>query len=199
MKKSLDKTKVDKILASNNILENPLLKSFLDETENYKSFENAIFEPSEENKEKVEELFKIHYEKVRFTAYFNKLINNFAVDFDKKIRKLQQRFSLTLDNTQEISLIESTVKNPSIGVEDMDITLTSLEEEIGDIKLSKAIKSLTKTQYKILELIYVGKLTNLEVANLLDSSPQNISNLHRKALKKLKIELEDKKNDKSIK
>lgn len=189
--------RINKILDSNNILQNPLLKSFLDEQENYMLFKKAILEPNQENKDKVEELFKIHYEKVRLNAYFNKLLKNFAIDFDKKVRKLQQRFSLTLDSIQDVSPVKNLSMDLQINGDDLNTPEGSLKEEIGDVTLSKALESLTKTQYKILELIYVRKLTNLEVAKLLDSSPQNISNLHRKAIKKLKNEMEGKKNGKT--
>jgi len=52
-------------------------------------------------------------------------------------------------------------------------------------QLFKALKTLTGKQLQILELIYVKDCTIKVIAETLHTSPQNISNLHRKALKKL--------------
>lgn len=51
--------------------------------------------------------------------------------------------------------------------------------------LITGLKSLTKKQLIILNLIYIKELKLIEIANLLGTTPQNISNQHRKSLNKL--------------
>ncbi|MGJ3221782.1 sigma-70 family RNA polymerase sigma factor [Geobacillus sp. CAMR5420] len=64
----------------------------------------------------------------------------------------------------------------------------SLKDQIENERLYRALDVLTQKQVLILEMIYVNNLTLREIANILDSTPQNVSNLHRKALEKLKKE-----------
>jgi len=51
------------------------------------------------------------------------------------------------------------------------------------------LKSLTDKQLQILEMIYVKDYSIKAIAETLQTTPQNISNLHRKALKNLQQKL----------
>ncbi|MGE1115670.1 sigma-70 family RNA polymerase sigma factor [Priestia megaterium] len=178
-------------LKKNNALKNPLITGFLNNDSNYQAFREAIVFPCKENDEKVEQLFLNHYETVRKKAYFNNLIKYFAIDFDKRIRKLSNRFVLTLDKPMESDSSEGMTPKDLISEEyDFKSKEGTLKAEIGNKVLYQTLDILSELQYKILELIYVKNLTNIEIASLMNSSPQNISNIHRKAIKKLKKNLE---------
>lgn len=189
---SIDKSigKLKEILKKNKITENPLINGFLEDDEYFALFEKAISAPTEENKNKVEEVFKSYYEKIRMNAYFNNLIKYYSIDFDKKVRKINQRFALTLDKPvgaeeTEIATLKDFLPGNMV-VEETESDDKTLREEISHEILYEALEVLTETQYKILDLIYVKNLTKKEVANLVNSTPQNVSNIHSKAIKKLK-------------
>ncbi|MCR6525379.1 sigma-70 family RNA polymerase sigma factor [Lysinibacillus capsici] len=181
----------------NDLKRNPLIAGFLKDNDHYEHYEKAILNPTTENKNKVEEMFKSYYEKVRMNAYIFSLIKYYAIDFDKKVKKLNNRYVLTLDkpaiNDEKVNLIDSLKSSIQFTTE-----CKTLKDEITDEKTIRALNSLTDYQYKILDLIYVKSLTNKEIAALVNSTPQNISNIHKKALKKLKLNLlkEGEKNGK---
>ena len=187
--KTLEENKTKEIIEKNNLLKNPLIKGFLNNEENYHLFQKAILFPNLENKNKVEEVFAKHYEQVRIDSYFRNLIKYFSIDFDKKIRKLNNRFYLTLD--KPIGTESETITHKDLIPEENKIKFgeQTLHNEIGDESLFQALEILSESQYRILELIYVKNLTNIEIAGLMNSSPQNISNIHRKAIRKLRKDL----------
>ncbi|KYD20096.1 sigma-70 family RNA polymerase sigma factor [Saccharococcus caldoxylosilyticus] len=171
-------------------LENPIVKGFLANKNNYELVVKAIIEPNKTNREKVDQAFTEHYKKIKKIKYINNLIRFFSIDFDKKIRKLNQRFLLTLDQplTEDNSLTMKDLlidTNTSVNV----IEQRSLKDQIENERLYQALDVLTQKQVLILEMIYVNNLSLREIANILDSTPQNVSNLHKRALKKLKREI----------
>ncbi|KGT37546.1 sigma-70 family RNA polymerase sigma factor [Weizmannia sp. CD-2023] len=181
--------KVKDLLNTSRVLKNPLIKGFLENEENFRLFQKAVLSPTKENKTKVEEKFSSYYEKVRMVAYYHRLIKQYAIDFDKRLRKARDKYSLTLETPLEsgneeaetlLSLIPDEKVNENIIYE------KTLKEAISDEKLYNALKSLTETQYRILELIYARGLTTKEIADIIKSTPQNVSNIHRKAIKKLR-------------
>ena len=183
--------KVTKFFNDNKkALENPIVKGFLSNKNNYELLVRAITEPSKMNREKVDQAFTEHYKKVKKIKYISNLIRFFSIDFDKKIRKLNQRFLLTLDQplTEDNSLTMKDLlidTNTSVNV----IEQRSLKDQIENERLYQALDVLTQKQVLILEMIYVNNLSLREIANILDSTPQNVSNLHKRALKKLKREI----------
>ncbi|WP_107842051.1 sigma-70 family RNA polymerase sigma factor [Metasolibacillus meyeri] len=181
--------KIKKLLNNNKVLENPLVKSFLEDEEHFTLFENAILNPTQENKNKVEVMFKSYYEKIRINSYFKNLIRYYAIDFDKKIRRINNRYVLSLDrqigkDDAESETFKELIENEGeMSFESEEITL---RDEISNELLFQALEVLTETQYTVLDLIYVKNFTRTEVAKLMNSSPQNISNIHKKAIAKLK-------------
>ena len=166
----------------NAFKKNPLIAGFLKDKHHYELYKKAILNPTIENKDKVEDKFKLYYEKVRMNAYIFSLIKYYAIDFDKKVKKINDRYILTLDmpriNDEYIkSSMQFTTK------------YKTLRDELTDETTIRALNSLTDYQYKILDLIYVKRLTNKEIAELVNSTPQNISNIHKNALRKLKLQI----------
>lgn len=104
------------------------------------------------------------------------------------IKKLNNRYLLSLDKPtikdEKLNLIDSIGNSIQFTTE-----CKTLRDEITDEIIIRALNSLTDYQYKILDLIYVKNLTQKEIAALVNSSPQNISNIHKKALRKLKLQI----------
>lgn len=189
MKKTItSKSNIQYTIEENDLKKEPLIAGFLKDNRHYELYEKAILNPTIENKNKVEEMFKLYYEKVRMDAYIFNLIKYYAIDFDKKIKKLNNRYLLSLDKPtikdEKLNLIDSIGNSIQFTTE-----CKTLRDEITDEIIIRSLNSLTDYQYKILDLIYVKNLTQKEIAALVNSSPQNISNIHKKALRKLKLQI----------
>ncbi len=174
-------------------LDNPLVKGFLKDQTNFELFKTAILVPTKENKELVEKSFSKHCQNVRKIKYIDSLIKFYSIDYDKKIRKNNSRHLLILDtksnyiSAEEGQLLENRMS--PIMEEDFYQGEIDMKNEITNSKLFMALESLTKKQALILELFYFKKLSIHEIAVTLDSSPQNISNIHRRAILNLRNKL----------
>jgi len=184
-----DNQKIEDFFYRNNEqVNNPIIKSFLSDSDNLYLVQKAILYPTDINRKLVDESFQSHYKNVRKTKYVSNLIYFFSLDFDKKRRKLQKRSLLILDK----GLSEKDGKTAIERIEDAsneteldNIVGEGLLDNIEDEQLLKSLQKLTVKQLQILEMIYVKELSIKEIAQTLQTTPQNISNLHRKALNKL--------------
>ncbi|MFM9532601.1 sigma-70 family RNA polymerase sigma factor [Lysinibacillus sp. IITD104] len=157
--------------------------------------QKAILYPTDLNKKLVDESFQSHYINVRKIKYVSNLIYFFSLDFDKKRRRLQKRSLLILDKglseegeTTLKELIEDTRNENGLD----HLIGGGLLDNIEDVQLLKSLQKLTVKQLQILEMIYVKELSIKEIAQILKTTPQNISNHHRKALNKLNHSLRKK-------
>jgi len=167
-------------------LNNPIIKNFLKNEDNFKLLTEAVLTPSKRNRESVDKVFREYYLKVKKVKYVSNLIYFFSIDFDKKQRKYQSHNSLILDKSLS-NETETTLKDfiPDKEQSNNQLFGTRLIDHIENETLAEALKTLTKRQLQVLELIYLKGLTLKEISFITDSTPQNISNHHRKALIKL--------------
>lgn len=170
------------------IEENPLILKFLSNEDNLSLLKNYIINPTDKNKDKVNAEFQKHYTRVRKISYISNLIHFFSVDFDKKNRKQRERNLVILDKnsaddneTPLINLIPSN--KPESPPKLLNRNLT---EDIDNVELIEGLKTLTDKQLLILDMIYHKNIPQKEIADKLKTTPQNISNHHRKSLNKLK-------------
>lgn len=174
------------------ILNNSLVKSFLQIKENQQLLEKAIQEPTEENTKALDSKFREFYLKIRIIKYVSNLIYYYTIDFDKRINKRNQRYNLILDGTvsdpheNSTILINNFVSSNSTEQDYFNDDTQSFNELIEYEKLYEIYNQLTNKQKQILEMIYVRGFTNKEVANYFGETPQNISNLHKRALQRIK-------------
>ena len=167
-------------------LNNPLIRNFLKDKRNYQLVVHAIKDPSTKNKKIVEEEFKKYYKKIVKKKYMSKLIHFYSIDFDKRNRKIKERYLLYLDNKiseNNSSSFKDALKSEVVFDKEL---YESLYDVITNKKLLSGLKTLTDNQLLILELIYLKGLKQIEVAKMLKTSPQNISNQHRKSINKLR-------------
>ncbi|MBM7715314.1 RNA polymerase sigma factor (sigma-70 family) [Bacillus thermophilus] len=173
-------------------LNNSLVKSFLQIKENQQLLEKAILEPTEENTKTLDNKFREFYLKVRLIKYVSNLIYFYTIDFDKRINKRNQRFNLILDGKANDShenstiLINNCASSNSTEQDYFNDDTQSFNELIENEKLYEIYNQLTDKQKQILEMIYVRGFTNKEVADYFGETPQNISNLHKRALQRIK-------------
>ncbi|MEQ6357293.1 sigma-70 family RNA polymerase sigma factor [Lysinibacillus sp. M3] len=184
-----DTQKIEEFFYRNNKqANNPIIKSFLSDSKNLYLVQKAILYPTNINKQLVDESFQSHYINVRKTKYVSNLIYFYSLDFDKKRRKLQKRSLLILDKDLSKdggTTVKELIENASNEKDFDNIVGKGLLDKIEDEKLLKSLQKLTVKQLQILEMIYVKDLSIKEIAQTLQTSPQNVSNLHRKALNKL--------------
>lgn len=184
-----DNQKVEEFFYRNNKqVNNPIIKSFLSDSENLYLVQKAILYPTDSNKKLVDESFQSHYINVRKIKYVSNLIYFFSLDFDKKRRKLQKHTLLILDkglSEEGGTTAKEQIEDASNEKELENIVGEGLLDNIEDEQLLKSLQKLTVKQLQVLEMIYVKDLTTKEIAQKLRTTPQNISNLHRKALNKL--------------
>ncbi|MGE8036774.1 general stress protein [Lysinibacillus sp. KCTC 33748] len=192
----MENQKVEEFFYRNNEqVNNPIIKSFLSDSNNLYLVQQAILYPTEHNKKLVDESFQLHYINVRKIKYVSNLIYFFSLDFDKKRRRLQNRALLILDkglSEEGGTTAKELMEDASVGTGLDYLVGGGLLDNIEDELLLKSLQKLTVKQLQILEMIYVKELSIKDIAHTLQTTPQNISNLHRKALNKLKTTLREK-------
>lgn len=169
----------------------PIVRNFLNDKDNYALFENAILNPNEENKHLLNQAFAEYYRKIKIINYISKLVKYYSIDIEKRINLVKKRNILILDtsiNEDEEESIKMDVLSSSM----KDITYESFEQnshkltdQIGNEMLHKGYSLLSDKQMEILNLIYIKNLTNKQVAKILEESEQTVSYNHKAAIKKL--------------
>lgn len=180
------KHKVDNFFWNNREkIKNPLIQGFLSNEANLSLLKEYILDPSYVNKAKVDEAFQIHYNQVRNTKYISNLIHFFSIDFDKRQRKQHEKDLLILDkniSSDSATIIKEIIPNYSQNNIPFE---NNLLDNVENENLIKSLKKLSDKQLIILDMIYLKRLPLKEISTMLQTTPQNISNHHRKSLKKL--------------
>jgi RNA polymerase sigma factor (sigma-70 family) len=169
---------------------NKAVESFMTQPEHQELLKEFLTSPSPSAENRLNEAFKAHYFGIRFTSYVSSSLYFHSVNFDKKIRLHRGRQLLTLDQPlsgDEDGTFKDMIAEPE---EPLTITEQSLEDVISDERLLQAYRKLTEKQKRILDLAYVKELSDTEIASLLRVSQQAVSKSHRKALAKLKEQLQ---------
>ncbi len=179
-----------KKLEEKTLMKDPFIRKFLSDDENYQLFQDYQENPTEETAEKLNRKFQWEITKNNATAYISKAIRTEAINFDREDRKYRRRFTLTLDRPAEEG-DDHTYKDDIESTMDLsDKVETRLEDIIKSYpSLGNAIGSLTVRQKRVLFLSFVEGLTEKEIAQKLRASQQAVSKSKRKALDKLRREL----------
>ncbi len=166
-------------------VQNPIIKGFLANEDNLSLLKKYILNPTDANKKKVDVAFKQHYNRVLKIKYVSNLIYFFTMDYNIKRRKENDTVLLILDKSSEYDArtpLKDLIEDKN---EEKHTLNRNLLDDIESERLIKALQTLTEKQLLILDLIYHKQLTLKEISEILKTTPQNISNLHRKSLKKL--------------
>jgi len=173
-------------------LQSGIVRDFLSVKGNEELLKLALIEGTEESKKNLDVRFKEFLLKLRVVKYISNLINYYTIDFDKRNNRRNSRFSLLLDtphsnDTEEnptplIDMMFSSKSSEDAYYESME----TLGEWIEDKGLYDIYNSLTDRQKSVLELIYLKDYSNKEVAEFYNVSPQNISSIHSRAIRKIR-------------
>ncbi|MGG3522557.1 sigma-70 family RNA polymerase sigma factor [Bacillus pseudomycoides] len=172
----------------------PIVRNFLKDKENYALFQEAILNPTEENTSMLNNAFAEYYRKVKVINYISNLVYFYSIDFDKRISLYKKRnlFSLTVPHEETDKSLNNL---DALTSSEEDLTYNDFEnmnkkddlkDHIDDDLLYKALDVLSDKQIRILTLMYLNDHTNKEVAEILNESVQTISYNHNKALSKIK-------------
>ncbi|MGG0358466.1 sigma-70 family RNA polymerase sigma factor [Bacillus tropicus] len=177
-------------------LEDPIMRNFLKDSDNYRLFLNAMEKPTNDNKQLLDKAFKSYFKKVKIISYISNLIYFYSIGFDKKVSINNKRNILNLDKPITNEGENHTTILDLMSDELTDITYmqfekkqTHLKEHITDELLYEGLSLLSKKQLEILNLYYVHQYNNKQISRILSVSEQTISYNHKKALKTLKSQL----------
>lgn len=158
---------------------NNLIMGFLEDENNRYLYECYLEEPSDKNKEKVEEAFHIYAMKIKILSYFSRVFFFEAQRFDKKVRQ-NNTLPLLDDDDDEcinIELIHS--------YEELSGNL-SLENYFEDERLSNIVSKLNENNKKLLYLLYIKEFDEAQVAAKLGITKQAVNKRKNNLLKKIK-------------
>lgn len=103
-------------------------------------------------------------------------------DYYKQVGQTNISAIISIDaETEDSDNIANTLKQNTFEIPEESI----LKDELNK-KLSEAIKELTDKEQKVILLYYYEELTLKEIANILEVSESRVSQLHTKALQKMK-------------
>ncbi len=170
-------------------LNNQIIKAFLSKEENYQLFKKALCYPTLQNQELLDKTFRAFYFYIRFTAYVSSTLYFHGINLDKRIRKTNYRFPITLDQPMDYNS-EISHKDLVEHRENFEIESENLLDYIINPNLYDALQEITPNQMEILHLVYVKGFTDTEVSFLLNKSQQAVSKSRSKALKKVRKYME---------
>ncbi len=169
------------------IMKHPIVKHFLSNPQHYRLFKNVMESPNEKDAKSLDELFKQFYKEIRIVKYMNSMIRIFSIDFDKRVRKNQKRYLLTVDHPEAGDRLPS--ETGSDAFEEFLDRQDDLSQHVQDYQLYQAIQNLTDKQKSVLTKVYLHGATMQEIADSLGESRQNISNIHKKGLENIRKQL----------
>ncbi|MER2006387.1 MAG: sigma-70 family RNA polymerase sigma factor [Psychrobacillus sp.] len=197
----LNEEKIKKFEMENpEFLKNNLVTSFLKIPVNNEVFMATISNPTPENMEKLDILFKNFYFRIRFISHISTTLKFNSINYDKRARLVQNRFSLTLDAPinpfeGDGTFLDLTVDEQAESYfDDNNTNNQSLDEQITCPILHDAFHSLTDKQKEVINLSYVKGLSDTEIGLLLNKSQQAVSKIHKKALANMFNHIKSKEN-----
>ncbi|QPQ37316.1 MULTISPECIES: sigma-70 family RNA polymerase sigma factor [unclassified Lysinibacillus] len=186
-----DEERIKKFEGENQqLINNELVISFLKIPTNKEKYMDTIINPTTENMKELDMLFKHFYFKIRFISHISSTLKFNSINFDKKLRLIQSRFSLTLDakinaNEGQETFLDLIADEQAEG----HFSEVNLKDNLDDYVISPilydALNSLTKKQKEIISLAYAEGLSDTEIGRRLNKSQQAVSKTHKKALENM--------------
>lgn len=148
-----------------------------------------------QRQKKLESAEKILQERYGRMATDEEMSNELGVSLDEYI-DWQNQVNMSgvislddyLDQGSDLKADNSTGK---LGISTYEQPETVVEKEELKVSLAKALDNLTDKEHKVIALYYYEELTLKEISKVLEVSESRVSQLHTRALLKLKEELGD--------
>ncbi|MDQ7723548.1 sigma-70 family RNA polymerase sigma factor [Bacillus inaquosorum] len=177
------------------IKELPLVKQFTEDKDNEKLLNEAFEKGDIQTVRKLNNEFREFSKRMEAIRYVNGILKRYPIDYDKRVKKRNNRCLLILDKSVDANGDTSTtsflelLQDPR---QEEELSKNILQDSIFEIdneKLKKAVNSLKPNQKKILKLIYEDNYTQREISKIIGQTEQNIYYWHKKTIKQLKNEL----------
>ena len=173
------------------MIENRLLKSFLEDETAHQLYKSYLENPSSQIKDTLEKMFKIHVRKIQLLSYFSRILHFESQRYDKKIRYQNSLYQLILDkesNEGDVRIIDM-IPDDSIS-DEFEVTSSTdaahLESFFEDEKLYSIVSNLTQRQKDIIYALFIDNQTESEVAERLNITKQAVNKVKNQTLKKIK-------------
>lgn len=131
----------------------------------------------------LDDTFRKHYFEYRFIAYLTICFYYESVQYDKKIRKHNEREAAILDSPIEEGI---TLKDLIAAKEESNLSEKPFNDLLNNDLLIESLKDLSSQQQSILSYYYVSGFNEREISEILKISQQAVSKAKRKAIDKLK-------------
>lgn len=201
LKNEWNKENITKFESENpKLLSNDLVISFLNIPTNKEIYMKTISDPTPDNREKLDVLFKHFYFKIRFISHISSTLKFNSINYDKRMRLIQSRFSTTLDapinsSEGEETFLDLIADEQAEYLIDEVFVSDDLNDNVTCPILYDALNSLTKKQKEIINLAYVDGLSDTEIGLKLNKTQQAVSKTHKKALENMLTYIENQKNN----
>lgn len=116
----------------------------------------------------------------RFVSYINSMLHFNSINYDKKKRKDNERYSLILDDAEC-----DQVQYENLIISDFSDNL-KLEDQINDLNLYREFMNLTKREREVVNLAVYHEMSDTKIAGILKITQQSVSKTKKKALEKLR-------------
>jgi RNA polymerase sigma factor (sigma-70 family) len=173
----------------------PMVKEFIKEKDNYSLLMEAFEKGEAEIISKLNSSFRKFIKKQQAINYGMGVIKRYPIDYDKRVKKRNNRCMLILDKPVKNSDESSTASFLELvqdNHQEDQLSKTIFKESIFEMKnekLKNIISSLSSYQQKLLYLIYEETYTQREASKILGQTEQNIYYWHKKTIKYIKAEL----------
>lgn len=157
---------------------NKLIQTFLQDSEHKKMYETYLQNLTDDNKKEIEEKFKLHVMKINLLSYFSKVLYFEAQRFDKNIRATTTVSLLDGDDSVESYTLKTT-DEPKI------------ENYFENERLFNLVSNLSDDNKKLLYLLYVKDLDEVQVAEKLGITKQAVNKRKNNLLKKLRKKIHE--------
>lgn len=183
------------------LLNNDLVISFLRIPINKEMYMKTISNPTPENMKELDILFKHFYFKIRFISHISTTLKFNSINYDKRLKVIQSRFTSTLNapiNTDggEETFLDLLAAEESYLILDEIVLEDEINEHVTCPLMNDALYSLTEKQKQIINLVYIKGFSDTEIGQLLNISQQAVSKTHKKALKNIREYIETHKDKK---
>ncbi|MFD1738722.1 sigma-70 family RNA polymerase sigma factor [Bacillus salitolerans] len=172
----------DYLESSNNHKNNRIFSSFLDDIHNQFLLILSLF--SYKNYPFVlDDVFRKHFFEYRFISYLTTYFYYESVQFDKKVRKRNEKECAILDSPIDDGI---TLKDSIATKGEVTSKKETFKETVTNDLLVESFKALSALQQDILNFYYVEGYKEREISEMLNISQQAVSKSKRKAIDKLK-------------
>jgi RNA polymerase sigma factor (sigma-70 family) len=172
------------------LIENRLLKSFLEDEKAHQLYKSYLENPNIQTKDTLEKMFKIHFRKIQLLSYFSRILHFESQRYDKKNRHQTNLYQLVLDkesNEGDVCIIDM-IPDESV-LDDFEMISSDaaqLESFFEDEKLYSIVSNLTQRQKYIIHALFIENQSESEVAERLSITKQAVNKVKNQTLKKIK-------------